>query len=92
MQHIWDIGYESSDWKEDRDEDEILEDEDELLEEATLIRKILKGQEQLSMAEMETISYNMKLRDVYNDRWWRPDLPFYFVHMDTAVTNQARAG
>ena len=32
MQHIWDIGYESSDWKEDRDEDEILEDEDELLE------------------------------------------------------------
>ena len=92
MQHIWDIGYESSDWKEDRDEDEILEDEDELLEEATLIRKIFKGQEQLSMAEMETISYNMKLRDVYNDRWWMPDLPFYFVHMDTAVTNQARAG
>ena len=66
--------------------------EEELQEEHDLIRKILKGQEPLSMAEMETVSYNMKLRDVYSDRWWRPDLPFYFVHMDTAITNQARAG
>ena len=43
MQHLWDIDYESSDWKEDRDEDDILEDEDELIEEENLLRKILKG-------------------------------------------------
>ena len=33
----------SSDWAEDRDEDEVLEDEDDLREEAELIKKILLG-------------------------------------------------
>ena len=37
---LWNIGYTSSDWKEDRDEDEQLSDEDDLLEEADLIKKI----------------------------------------------------
>lgn len=64
------MGYISSDWKEDRDEEEILEDVAELRQEFEMIRKILKGDEELSLAEMETISYSVKLRDVYNDRWW----------------------
>ena len=31
---------------------------------------------------METISYSTRLRDVYNDRWWRPELPAFFAHID----------
>ena len=34
---LWGIGYISSDWQEDRDNEEYLEDEDDLFEEATLI-------------------------------------------------------
>ena len=30
QQQLWDIGFISSDWKEDRDDDEVLEDEDDL--------------------------------------------------------------
>lgn len=79
------MGYISSDWKEDRDEEEILEDEAELRQEFELIRKILKGEEELSLAEMETVSYSVKLRDVYNDRWWRPDLPCFFAQIDNGL-------
>ncbi len=79
---IWDLGYYSSDWEEDRDEDEILEDEEELLEEAQIINKINLKQESLSYAEMETVSYSTRLRDVYNDRWWSPEMNAYFVHVD----------
>jgi len=37
------------------------------------------------MAELETVSYSTRLRDVYNDRWWTPDLPSYFVHFDQGL-------
>lgn len=72
----------SSDWKEDRDDDEVLEDADELYQEAYLIQKILAGEESLTLAEMETVSYSTRLRDVYNDRWWKPELPAFFAHID----------
>ena len=63
----------------------MLEDEDELLEEAELIKKILKGQDELTLAEMETISYSTRLRDVYNDRWWNPNLPAFFAQIDNGL-------
>ena len=80
------MGYTSSDWKEDRDNDELLSDEDELQEEADLIDKILHSNEELTFAEMETVSYSTKLRDVYNDRWWSIDSETYFAHHDSSAT------
>ena len=63
----------SSDWQEDRDDDEILSDEDELAEENALIQKILIDKEPLDVSELETVSYSTRLRDVYNDRWYTKD-------------------
>ena len=60
----------------------MLDDEDDLYQESCLIQKILAGTEALTLSEMETISYSTRLRDVYNDRWWRPELPAYFAHID----------
>ena len=53
-----------------------------MLEESQIIDKITEGTETLSYAEMETVSYSTRLRDVYNDRWWKPDTNAYFVHVD----------
>jgi len=85
------VGYISSDWKEDRDDDEILSDKEELEEEANLIHKMLHSQDELSFAEMETVSYSTKLRDVYNDRWWSVDMPTFFAHHDSGLV-PAKAG
>lgn len=37
---LWGIGYISSDWQEDRDDEEIIYDDDELFEESELMTKI----------------------------------------------------
>lgn len=79
------MGYNSGDWQEDRDDDEVLSDEDELAEEDALIKKILVKKEPLSAAELETVSYSTRLRDVYHDRWWTPDRPAYFVQLDRGL-------
>ena len=75
---MWNLGYGSSDWKEDRDEDEYFDDEDELLTEAEIIQKIHSGQE-LTESQMETVGESTRLQDVYNMRWWNLSLPQSYV-------------
>ena len=65
---LWGIGYLSSDWKEDND-NEDLEGEDELYEEASMIMKIRSGA-QLSPADLEIVWDSTRLREIYNTRWW----------------------
>ena len=80
---MWGIGYISSDCKEDRDDEEVLDDEDELFEEATIIQKLHAGQG-LNATEMETVGYSQRLKDVYNTRWWNNGLQAFFVHYNVS--------
>jgi len=68
----------------------VLDDEDELAEENALISKILIEKEPLSVAELETVSYSTRLRDVYNDRWWTTDRPAYFIHYDRGLSSSKK--
>ena len=77
-QQLWGIGYISSDYVDERDDEEMLDDEDELFEEAELGQKIRNGQE-LSASQMETVWYSTRLRDIYNNRWWSVGLQSFFV-------------
>ena len=72
-QQIWGIGYISSDWLEERDDEYYNDDEDELYAEHEILMKIRSGQ-QLKPSEMDTVSYSSQLRDVYNYRWWNTEL------------------
>lgn len=66
------MNYESSDESEDTDLYDMVVDEQEAAETAEITQKILKGD---SLEEYkQVIVESTRLRDVYNSRWWNPDL------------------
>ena len=67
----------SSDCDEEDDEPEEF-DEQEESEECLLGQRILDGHE-MELHEMETISDSLRLRDIYNHRWWNLDVDAYFT-------------
>lgn len=74
---LWGIGYVSSDYEQDDDEDaHEEEDENDCLTNEDLKRKILidKGApDDFSLDEFEQISSNTRLREIYSYRWWQDD-------------------
>lgn len=74
---LWGIGYVSSDYEQDNDEDAHEEEEpnDSVVNEE-LKRKILKdkgGPEDFEVDEFEQISSNTRLREIYSYRWWQDE-------------------
>lgn len=76
-QQIWGLGYISTDWEHDDDDPDEL-DEDENTEECLIAQKVLDGKE-LELHEMETVSDSIRLRDVYNHRWWNQETEAHFT-------------
>lgn len=76
---LWGIGYISSDWNEDRDDAEYLEDESDLLKEAELMEKI-RSDHSLTPSQMDEVADSTRLSDIYNTRWWKVQMQSYFVH------------
>ena len=73
------MGYISSDWEEDGDDPDEL-DEEEITEECLIAQKLYDGNEELELHEMETVSLSARLRDSYNHRWWNLDQESYFIY------------
>lgn len=78
---LWGLGYGSSANDEDDDGLDMEADEDEALVAARLSDKILKNDEELNDEEKETVYDSTRLRDVYNNRWWKPNLDQTFFTM-----------
>lgn len=60
----------SSDHEIDDDEGDLEEEPDEAAETEDLRQRLLKNDFDLNMEELDTISNNIRLRDLYNYRWW----------------------
>ncbi len=82
---LWNLNYESSHGSEDIDAYDLEESEQEAAEATQVSDKILNGEpiEELKQVIVEST----RLRDVYNNRWWNPNLDgCYFAMFNYKAT------